>query len=98
MHNTKWVGRDDLHGHDARTAPPRSHLLAHLIFLPIAAWALLTVLDFRAASNVVLWLVAAVILHDLVLLPLYSGVDRAAPARVRRRDQLRPRPRRASRC
>ena len=26
-------------------------------------------LDFRAASNVVLWLVAAVILHDLLLLP-----------------------------
>ena len=55
-----------------------AHLLAHLIFLPIAAWAILTVLDFRAASNVVMWLVAAVILHDLVLLPLYSGVDLAA--------------------
>ncbi len=55
-----------------------AHLLAHLIFLPIAAWAILTVLDFRAASNVVLWLIAAVILHDLVLLPLYSGIDYVA--------------------
>ena len=36
-------------------------------------------LDFRAASNVVLWLVAAVILHDLVLLPAYSALDRARP-------------------
>jgi len=55
-----------------------AHLLAHLVFLPFAAWALLTVLDFRAAANVVTWLIAAVILHDLVLLPLYSGADRAA--------------------
>jgi hypothetical protein len=36
------------------------------------------VLDFRAASNVVLWLVGAVILHDLVLLPSYSALDRVA--------------------
>jgi hypothetical protein len=57
-----------------------AHLLAHLIGLPLIAWALLTVLDFRAASNVVTWLIAAVILHDLVLLPLYSGVDLAARA------------------
>jgi len=55
-----------------------AHLLAHLIGLPLVAWAILTVLDFRAASNVVLWFVAAVILHDLVVLPLYSGVDYAA--------------------
>jgi hypothetical protein len=51
--------------------------LAHLIFLPLAAWALITVLDFRAASNVVLWLVAAVIVHDLIIWPLYSVADRA---------------------
>jgi hypothetical protein len=53
-------------------------VLAHLILLPIAGWALLTVLDFRAADNVVVWLVGAVILHDLVLLPAYSGLDRLA--------------------
>jgi hypothetical protein len=53
-------------------------VLAHLILLPIAGWALLTVLDFRAADNVVVWLVAAVILHDLILLPAYSGLDRLA--------------------
>ena len=55
-----------------------AHLLAHLILLPITAWAILSVLDFRAASNVVVWLIAAVIVHDLVLLPLYSGIDLAA--------------------
>jgi uncharacterized membrane protein len=53
-------------------------VLAHLILLSIAGWALLTALDFRAADNVVVWLVAAVILHDLVLLPAYSALDRLA--------------------
>jgi hypothetical protein len=53
-------------------------VLAHLILLPIAGWAVLTVLDFRAADNVVVWLVGAVILHDLILLPAYSGLDRLA--------------------
>lgn len=62
----------------ARYGASPIHLLAHLILLPIVAWALLTVLDFRAASNVVLWLVAAVLLHDLILLPLYSTLDRLA--------------------
>ena len=53
-------------------------VLAHLILLPIAGWALITVLDFRAADDVVVWLIAAVILHDLILLPAYSGLDRLA--------------------
>ena len=62
----------------ARYGASPIHLLAHLILLPIVGWALLSVLDFRAASNVVLWFVAAVILHDLILLPAYSGLDRLA--------------------
>lgn len=52
------------------------HLLAHLALLPFCAWALLELLGARAAANVVVWLVACVILHDLVVLPLYSGADR----------------------
>jgi hypothetical protein len=67
----------------ARYGASPVHLLAHLILLPVIGWALLTVLDFRAASNVVLWLVAAVILHDLVLLPAYSALDRLGQATVR---------------
>ncbi len=66
----------------ARYGASPVHLLAHLALLPIVAWALLTVLDFRAASNVVLWLVGAVILHDLVLLPAYSALDRVARVAV----------------
>jgi hypothetical protein len=60
-----------------------ARVLAYLILLPLIGWALLTLLDFRAASNVVLWLVAAVILHDLVLLPAYSALDRIGQATVR---------------
>lgn len=66
----------------ARYGASPVHLLAHLALLPLVAWALLTVLDFRAASNVVLWLVGAVIVHDLVLLPAYSALDRLARVAV----------------
>jgi hypothetical protein len=67
----------------ARYGASPIHLLAHLALLPLIGWALLTVLDFRAASNVVLWLVGAVILHDLILLPAYSALDRVARAATR---------------
>ncbi len=58
------------------------HLLAHLALLPLAGWALLQILDGRSAARIVLWLVAAAVVHDLVVLPLYSGADRAARAAV----------------
>lgn len=67
----------------ARYGASPIHLLAHLILLPLSGWALLTVLDFRAASNVVAWLIGAVILHDLVLLPAYSTLDRLARTAAR---------------
>jgi hypothetical protein len=56
------------------------HLLAHAALLPLCAWALyevLTVSSPKAARGIVLWLVLAVVLHDLVALPLYSALDRA---------------------
>jgi hypothetical protein len=53
-----------------------AHLLAHLVALALAAWALLQLADMRAFGNVLAWLVAAVLLHDLVLLPAYSALDR----------------------
>lgn len=56
------------------------HLLAHLALLPLCAWALLEALGARAAGSIAAWLAAAVILHDLVVLPLYSSADRAARA------------------
>jgi uncharacterized membrane protein len=59
------------------------HLLAHLMLLPLCAWALLEILGGRSASRIVVWLVAAVVLHDLVLLPLYSGADRVLQSALR---------------
>jgi hypothetical protein len=60
------------------------HLLAHLALLPLAGWAILQVLDFRGARDVIIWFVAALILHDLVAVPLYTTLDRVARrARVR---------------
>ena len=58
------------------------HLLAHLALLPFAAWALLQVLDLSTAGRVLLWLGAAIVAHDLVLLPFYSLLDRAAARAV----------------
>jgi hypothetical protein len=57
-----------------------SRLLAYLALLPLCAWALLEVLGGRGAERIALWLVAAVVVHDLIVLPLYSGADRAAQA------------------
>lgn len=60
------------------------HLLAHLVLLPLVGWAVLQVLSFRGARDVVVWFVAALILHDLIALPAYSALDRIAQrARVR---------------
>jgi hypothetical protein len=54
------------------------HLLAHLAALALAAWALLQALDLGGAERIVLWLVAAVVLHDLVLWPAYTTLERLA--------------------
>jgi hypothetical protein len=62
------------------------HLLAHAALLPLCAWALLQVFrvsSAKAASGIALWLVGAVIVHDLLLLPLYSGLDRGARLALR---------------
>jgi hypothetical protein len=54
------------------------HLLAHLAALALAAWALLQALQLGGAQRIVLWLVGAVVLHDLVLWPAYTTLDRLA--------------------
>ena len=60
-----------------------SRILAYLALLPLCAWALLELLGGRSAERIALWLAAAVVVHDLVVLPLYSGADRAAQALLR---------------
>ena len=52
------------------------HLAGHLAYLALAAYVLARMLDRPAWANIVLWLVAAILLHDLVALPLYTLLDR----------------------
>lgn len=59
------------------------HLLAHLALLPLAGWALLQILQLNTARTILLWFLGAVILHDLVLLPAYSALDRLAQPALR---------------
>jgi hypothetical protein len=66
------------------------HLLAHGLLFAATGWVLARVLDARAASHVLLWFLGALLLHDLVLLPLYSVLDRAAAALARRVGPARP--------
>lgn len=54
------------------------HLAAHLAALLLAAWALLQVLGLGNWQRVLLWLAGAVIVHDLVLWPGYTALDRLA--------------------
>lgn len=62
----------------------RWRLLAHLALLPVCAWALVQVFSVSSAwMRIAVWMVAAVILHDLVLFPLYSGLDRGAQRALR---------------
>ena len=61
------------------------HLVAHLLAFLVAAWAIGQILDGGMFINWIAWFVGAALLHDLVLLPLYSSLDRGlgivAPAR-----------------
>ena len=56
------------------------HLLGHLVTFAIAVWAISHVFDGRQPWNFVLWFVAGALLHDLLLLPFYTGLDAAARA------------------
>jgi hypothetical protein len=53
-------------------------LLAHLASLALCGWAIGQLLDARAAMNIAVWLVGAVLLHDAILWPLYTTLDRVA--------------------
>jgi hypothetical protein len=62
------------------------HLLAHAALLPLCAWGLLQALRVsspKAAEGIAIWLVGAVVIHDLMVLPLYSALDRGARSALR---------------
>jgi hypothetical protein len=52
------------------------HLLAHLAALALAAWALVQIPGLGNWQRIVVWLVAAVVVHDLVLFPAYTVAGR----------------------
>jgi Na+/melibiose symporter-like transporter len=54
------------------------HLALHVALFAAFAWVVLQVADAREAANIALWFVLAIVLHDLVLLPFYSAIDRVA--------------------
>ena len=62
----------------ARYGASPLHLLAHLAALALAAWGLLHALELGGAGRIVLWLLGAVVLHDLLLWPAYTTLDRLA--------------------
>jgi hypothetical protein len=67
------------------------HLLGHLAAFAIAAYALAEVVDGGAWVNFVVWFGGAAVLHDIVFLPLYSGLDRVALGWARRVHPASPR-------
>jgi hypothetical protein len=62
----------------ARYGSSPLHLLAHLAALTLAAWGLLQALQLGGWERIVLGLAGAVVLHDLVLWPAYTTLDRLA--------------------
>ena len=62
----------------ARYGASPLHLLAHLALLPLAAFALLQIAGRGDAARILLWLALSAVVHDLLLLPFYGLLDRAA--------------------
>jgi hypothetical protein len=52
------------------------HLLAHGLLFALFAYVALQLADARGIRSILTWFVGALILHDLVLLPFYSALDR----------------------
>ncbi len=65
------------------------HLLGHLGAFGIAGYALAQIVDGGAWINFVAWFAGAAVLHDLVLLPLYSLLDRVGVSFHLRLPRLR---------
>jgi len=53
------------------------HLLAHLVALPLVAFALLQIAERGDAARILIWLALSAVVHDLLLLPFYGLLDRA---------------------
>ena len=61
----------------ARYGASPLHLLAHLVALPLVAFALLQIAERGDAARILIWLALSAVVHDLLLLPFYGLLDRA---------------------
>jgi hypothetical protein len=61
------------------------HLAAHAAAFAAAGYALLRILERGPVENFLIWFLGAALLHDLVLLPLYSLLDVGARLGLGRR-------------
>ncbi|RSS03965.1 hypothetical protein [Streptomyces sp. WAC00469] len=67
------------------------HLLVLIASFALTGYAMVRLFALRPLG-VVLWFVGAAVVHDLILLPLYSLVDRSAQAVLRHRAPRMPCP------
>lgn len=59
------------------------HLLGHVALFGLTAYAITQIFTLGAAGNAIVWLVAAVLLHDAVLWPAYTLTLARLPIHVR---------------
>lgn len=62
-----------------------AHALGMLVCFAVAGYVASRVLEVPDPGWIALWLIGAVVAHDMVLFPFYSALDRLACALVRRR-------------
>jgi hypothetical protein len=62
---------------------------AHLVLFAVAGYAFAQVLGGRGAMSFVIWFVGAAILHDVLFLPAYCGLDVVARRAPRAVNHLR---------
>ena len=65
-------------------AASAAQLLVHAVAFAVCAYALAQIVRGGSAVNFAVWFAGAVVLHDLVLLPAYSLLDRLGRFRRRR--------------
>lgn len=53
------------------------HLAGFAVTFAVAGWAALQLADLRNAFTILVWFAGAILLHDLVLYPAYTALDRA---------------------
>ena len=60
------------------------HLLGHIIAFTAFAWALSQILGGGYIVNYIAWFVGAAVLHDIIILPIYTLIDRTSRHQGRR--------------